>query len=410
MREFVFLFLFCSFSILLTFSQESYRGVSISQDTLPPDPNSVLDVRSINKGVLLPRLSYCQLRQWQFLINGETVPKIDDGTYDGLIQECGWDEVAFETPIINTTDINTLSLRSQGMIVFVNSSNKSDEIDRIEDRGYYYWKNNSVSGKGEWLKLEEKKTQYPIGSIISYSGVVQGMFDSDGKGLQGTSFENWRICDGSGGTPDMSGRFVVGFSDESLRLVEGEGSGNNENELYSFDAHAVNSTAQYNTIGKQENVNDADFVFLDEESFPKHNHKPNSQVMDQLLVKEVQTTGDQVDFKDHVHPIKVSGENHSHEYEYTRKEKKNDNKRRSAFIGADKPDHATWKGRKSTKEEIQSSSEVVPITPGKANDISITINNVSDNKDVAGGVAHSRQEALDIRPSYYVVLFLIKYQ
>ena len=38
----------------------------------------------------------------------------------------------------------------------------------------------------------------PVGGIIMYSGVIANLP------------ENWSLCDGTGGTPDLRGRFVVG--------------------------------------------------------------------------------------------------------------------------------------------------------------------------------------------------------
>jgi microcystin-dependent protein len=40
---------------------------------------------------------------------------------------------------------------------------------------------------------------FPVGGIVLWSGSANTVPDG------------WRLCDGTGGTPDLSGRFVVGF-------------------------------------------------------------------------------------------------------------------------------------------------------------------------------------------------------
>ena len=46
-------FVFILFSVNLSFAQ----GVSINEDGSSPDESAILDVKSSNKGMLLPRLS-----------------------------------------------------------------------------------------------------------------------------------------------------------------------------------------------------------------------------------------------------------------------------------------------------------------------------------------------------------------
>lgn len=49
----------------------------------------------------------------------------------------------------------------------------------------------------------------PVGGIIMYSGSVADF--SGGLGKKGTAVDGWALCDGSNGTPDLKGRFVVGY-------------------------------------------------------------------------------------------------------------------------------------------------------------------------------------------------------
>lgn len=48
--------------------------------------------------------------------------------------------------------------------------------------------------------VELQKAVTPVGGIIMYSGVI------------GDIPEGWHLCDGSNGTPDLAGRFIVGYN------------------------------------------------------------------------------------------------------------------------------------------------------------------------------------------------------
>jgi microcystin-dependent protein len=52
----------------------------------------------------------------------------------------------------------------------------------------------------------------PLGTVIMYYGNISDAthFGADGKGLNGTPFENWQLCNGNNGSPDLRGMFVVG--------------------------------------------------------------------------------------------------------------------------------------------------------------------------------------------------------
>jgi microcystin-dependent protein len=57
----------------------------------------------------------------------------------------------------------------------------------------------------------------PIGGIIMWSGLITADFPS-----------NWKLCDGTNGTPDLRGRFILGagqgsgLTNRSLRVIGGE--------------------------------------------------------------------------------------------------------------------------------------------------------------------------------------------
>ena len=169
------------------YSQNVVGGVSISEDTLPPHPSSILDVRSINKGVGFPVLSVEQRDSLSIIatLKGVSMPN--------------------------------------GLLVYVNrvGDTNSGYIER-DVRGFWFWDANSSPN---WQQLKESKMVYPEGSIIMHSGDLSG-FDADGRGLPGTDNEGWAICNGKHGTPDLSGMFVKGVDFNTLSELGSRGGDN----------------------------------------------------------------------------------------------------------------------------------------------------------------------------------------
>lgn len=131
------------------------RGFSIAEDSLPPHPNAILDVRSINKGFLPPRVSLTTLNDF---------PK-------GNL--------------------------SPGLMFYVEDAEK---------QGHYVWDGL------KFVRLEPIDVIYPVGSIIAITELPNGAdeFYSTGQG-QG-KYACWAICNGNNGTPDLRDRFIVGAS------------------------------------------------------------------------------------------------------------------------------------------------------------------------------------------------------
>ncbi len=148
---------FITFQLGYAQNKENSTGVSIGADTYPPDPSAILDIRAVNKGVLVPRLN--------------AIPSNDGGYPDGLL-------------------------------IYVMN---------LETKGFYYYK-ASVS---QWTRLVKSRPRYPEGAIVPYSGKLtdsdgNNLFDNDGAGIEGTAMENWHICNGNNNTPNMTKLFVVG--------------------------------------------------------------------------------------------------------------------------------------------------------------------------------------------------------
>ncbi|WMJ72519.1 hypothetical protein RCC89_05000 [Cytophagaceae bacterium ABcell3] len=164
--------LLCTFLLFLCFhafkgvgQQTLVKGVSIAEDSLPPHPSAILDVRSLNKGMLIARMTYDEMVAF-----GDKNPPAGTTVHVEVAPDANWQQQ--------------------------------------QRRGLYYWNANT------WKKLEVQRIQYPVGSILFYSLTGQEnpsqLFDSNGKGLSGTKMAGWAICNGNHGTPDLRGRFVVG--------------------------------------------------------------------------------------------------------------------------------------------------------------------------------------------------------
>ncbi|MCG8319176.1 MAG: hypothetical protein MI921_06715 [Cytophagales bacterium] len=94
----------------------------------------------------------------------------------------------------------------------------------------------------------------PPGGVIMFHGETSGVFDGSGKGVAGTPYEGWAICNGQNGTPDLRGRFIVGV-------------GRNEDPAY-----AGNTTYLMGGTGGEEKHT------LTQPEMPAHNHNHPSMV------------------------------------------------------------------------------------------------------------------------------------
>ena len=136
---------------LLAQDKNLVGGVSVSDDTIPPHPSAVLDVRSVSKGVIFPQVSY--------------------------------------------KGLSGISDPAPGLMVYV--------TDSTEKAGIWFF-------DGTWQQLKFRKAYYPQGSIIMYSGPVSGYFNSYGEGTHETT-KGWHICNGQNGTPNLTDMFVVAW-------------------------------------------------------------------------------------------------------------------------------------------------------------------------------------------------------
>lgn len=163
LRVFQTLLIFFSCSFVILGQGNLVAGVSIAEDTIPPHPSAILDIRSVDKAISIPRM---------------------------LLSER-----------------NQISNPADGLTVYL--------LDENEDiKGLWYF-NTSLN---KWQHLTDKRPYYPKGAIIMYSGSLKDekgdLFDASGKGILGSKMEGWSICNGENATPNLRGRFVVGASQQ----------------------------------------------------------------------------------------------------------------------------------------------------------------------------------------------------
>lgn len=273
--------LLCIFITIFTLSYSSFsqgveiRGVSISEDNSPPSPYAVLDVRSQNRGVNIPTVTYADLLDLTALHNSvEPEVVATEGLPEGLMffVEGFGDEP--ENP--------------QQLTVFYT---KKEKVKEQEIRGFYYWSGTAFE------QIRPKDTQYPIGSIImltgkvnengdivdyTYAGGDEGLLfkvTDEGKGYAAGKMDGWYICNGKNGTPDMKGKFIVS-------------GGKNHNE--------INKPNQGH-----------DFIAMDDKTMPPHKHPVDKNLIKNEFLTWLNTEGS-AEFLQHSHQIN-SLMGHTHE-------------------------------------------------------------------------------------------------
>lgn len=175
MKKYVLLSVFFfAFGITNNYAQRT-GGVKIYDDTEiddKPDVSAMLDIVSLDKGLLIPHLNIDKIE------NDQILPLTD------------------------------------GLLVYIKDVPK----------GFYYYNGDS----GEWVKIMETSAEQqtmiaPEGGIIMYHGEYNN-FDEHGRGMQGTEMDGWHLCNGLDDTPDLRGLFVSGANQEMDDIGTKDGS------------------------------------------------------------------------------------------------------------------------------------------------------------------------------------------
>jgi len=272
---------------LVVITLSSFAQVGINTQT--PDSSAVLDLKSNNKGLLIPTMTTTQREAMQ------AAPPAS-GLADGLLvydtnfkRFYFWDTNVSKWLVLNNWRKEYTSDASDDehvSIVLENSSNvgigQSSPNSKLTVNGNLSVGNTNTSAPSNGVYVDgQVKIAYsgtntdklivdgnstitgtvtankfvgfgitPIGGIIMYSGSIAGLFNGDGEGVAGTKMDGWAICNGIDGRPDLTGKFIVGADI-------------NENSLDADTIYQVNEQGgeSYHTLTVNE--------------MPSHNHSIN---------------------------------------------------------------------------------------------------------------------------------------
>ncbi len=144
---------------------------------------------------------------------------------------------------------------------------------------------------------DPNKLGIPIGGIIMWSGTA------------GSVPSNWKICDGTNGTPDLRDRFIVGAGST---YAEGATGGENTVTLSTAQLPAHNHTGSTSTNGNHTHGSNS----TDRLGFALRNHNSTVTSLDNTgdEINQFNTTRLVIDAAgDHSHSIPSEGSNQSHE-------------------------------------------------------------------------------------------------
>jgi len=235
--------------VAITLSSFAQVGINITT----PDSSAVLDLNSSDKGLLIPRMTKTEREAMQ------TSPPVT-GLADGLLvydtdykRFYFWDNsvskwlvlnnwrkeytsdnsnaehvtIMFDPMVENGSNVGIGQLIPNSKLTVNGNLTIGSNIAAPTDGVYIDGQVRIGSGSGNTEKLEVDGNSNttgtvdadefvgrgvtPIGGIIMYSGATDGtLFTGSGLGVTGSKMEGWAICNGSNGTPNLRGRFIVG--------------------------------------------------------------------------------------------------------------------------------------------------------------------------------------------------------
>ena len=184
---------------ILIIAINSYAQIGIN--TTNPDSTSVLDITSSNRGLLIPRLTSGSRESLGTLNPADGLLVYDTN----LKMFFFWNKVTTKWEALNPwvyanpSQNSTISIRPDNNVgvgvtntsykMEVNGSLKSTSLDAATI--------NTTTVNASYLN---GYGSIPVRGIIMWSGDVNQIPDG------------WWLCDGSNGTPDLRGRFVVGYA------------------------------------------------------------------------------------------------------------------------------------------------------------------------------------------------------
>ena len=215
MKPKVFLFL-----VFTAASAAAFAQVGINNDD--PDTSAILDVKADKRGVLLPRITGG--------VDGIT-RHADGSVPDGLL-------------FYNENDHKFNYYDTSNSWQVVNPWNQSVGSNTVSSPNPVEVNNSLNIRNGNATVTPPYKFvgfgTIPVGGIIMWSGDPSTNFTPSGIGIG--DLDGWVLCNGNSGSPDLQGKFIVGYD---------------------------RGNAQYNNIG---NTGGEDSVTLIRDQIPAHNH------------------------------------------------------------------------------------------------------------------------------------------
>ncbi len=231
---------------IVAITLSSYAQVGIN--TTAPDSSAVLDLRSSNKGLLIPTMDKNQRFAMESLYpiaNGLLVYDTDFKRFyywDTVPNPSCWialnnwrkeytdaigdpEHVYVELGLSDNVGIGEV-IPSSKLTINGNLTVGNNNTAAPVDGAYIDGQVRIGAGAGNSAKLEvEGNTTTtgtttanefiglgvtPIGGIIMFTDNSAGLFDGSGLGEVLTKMNGWAICNGNNGTPNLRGRFIVG--------------------------------------------------------------------------------------------------------------------------------------------------------------------------------------------------------
>jgi len=249
--------LFRNVCILLLLSIPGYVSAQVGIDNATPNPYAILDISATSKGILIPRMTHFErfallsncsssntcpngllvfdrdkeaffwlLNNAWYLVNGFQSPDFINGTPEdnqlhpivknvgiGTTAGIGYKvDVNGKVQIRNQVDITTGNLDIANGGMNVNAGNVWAVNGSITAGNIHATTYARATGFSTILTEINVAGPVPVGGIVMWAGST------------GAIPAGWAICDGTNGTPDLTGRMIIGYGTRSEKIMQSGGS------------------------------------------------------------------------------------------------------------------------------------------------------------------------------------------
>ena len=229
----------------------------------------------LEEGALRPKLASYDNRIGAHSPNGDSLIFVDDVSFHGSIRATDASFTTIGSSTSNTPIVVADDISFQGSIratdasfTTIGSSTSNTSIvvaDDISFQGSINANNayfDDVHANAFYVNdIDKSLTSIPIGGIIMFYGSLDGVRPKKNDVI----YTNWRICDGTNGTPNLSDKFVRGTTTDSN---VGDDGGSDTTTLTSANlpshTHDVTVTYQWDDkLGSNSNARQGVFDIVD---------------------------------------------------------------------------------------------------------------------------------------------------